>query len=161
MVSPLSAFSVEALGCLSSFSGAYHDSEICVGGHWGKLHCFSLAIRQHLSIRYNLAPKVLASSSCSKSLSDGFRSTLVDMDLYQWEAWLMCWVPTRQLTVDGSEIQRSKNQFSGTVIWHPSLFTAPGFYLPPSNRWVSLGICEACWSPWWGWHPYHGTLVNF
>ena len=43
MVSPPSAFSVEALGCLSSFSGAYNDSEICVGGHWGKAAVFFLS----------------------------------------------------------------------------------------------------------------------
>ena len=45
-------FQIEALGCLSSFSGAYHDSEICVGGallgklcgfHVGAPHGFFLS----------------------------------------------------------------------------------------------------------------------
>lgn len=72
------------------------------------------------------------------------------MDLYQWEAWLMCWVPQhcsiKQQTIKlQSMVQKSGDQKPVEV----TVFDIPIFYgsrvLPPSNPvWPSLGIS--------GWH---------
>ena len=138
-------FEIEALGCLSSFSGAYHDSEICVGGH----HMgFSLAIRQHLSIRCNLVPKVFGlhllvpSRTVGRLQVNACRHGLVPMGGMTYvlgTSTLFNQAANHQITVDGSEIRRSKTSW-GNGIWHPHYLP---WVLPPSNRWVSLGISEA------------------
>lgn len=161
-VSPLSPpknlhFQIEALGCLSSFSGAYHDSEICVrGALWVSCGCFdmgfSLAIWQHLSIRCNLVPKVfrlhllvpvvfvgrLQVNACRHGLvpMGGMTYVLGTSTLFNQAA-------NHQITVDGSEIRRSKTSW-GNSIWHPHSLRFPGIKLPSNPVGFFLGIS--------GWH---------